>query len=162
MNKIESFSGEYRWLSNFAPAQVSIDGKTYPSVENAYQACKFLDETARERFVNISAHEAKSLGKSDELGELRPGWDTMKAEIMRYLITQKFTDSNEYGKKLIETGMAEIIEGNTWGDVYWGVCRGRGHNVLGKLLMRRRAELQVTAGVINTSAYVDMQKSWGL
>jgi len=35
-----------------------------------------------------------------------------------------------------------LIEGNTWGDTYWGVCRGRGSNNLGKLLMKIREVLR--------------------
>ena len=45
------------------------------------------------------------------------------------------------------TGDAELIEGNTWHDNYWGVCscskcNGRGKNRLGKLLMKVREELR--------------------
>lgn len=45
------------------------------------------------------------------------------------------------------TDDAELVEGNTWGDRYWGVVDGVGENRLGKLLMERRAELraQLTA-----------------
>jgi predicted NAD-dependent protein-ADP-ribosyltransferase YbiA (DUF1768 family) len=32
----------------------------------------------------------------------------------------------------------ELIEGNWWGDTYWGVCNGVGENHLGKLLMKIR------------------------
>lgn len=40
--------------------------------------------------------------------------------------------------KLLETGNEELVEGNYWGDTFWGVCRGRGENHLGKLLMKVR------------------------
>ena len=42
--------------------------------------------------------------------------------------------------RLINTGDAILIEGNTWGDTYWGVCDGVGENRLGKLLMEVREE----------------------
>ena len=32
----------------------------------------------------------------------------------------------------------EIVEENTWGDTFWGVCKGVGENHLGKLLMEIR------------------------
>lgn len=38
------------------------------------------------------------------------------------------------------TGDAELIEGNHWGDTFWGVCNGVGQNNLGKLLMAIRSE----------------------
>ena len=40
---------------------------------------------------------------------------------------------------LLATGTAELIEGNTWNDTYWGVCNGKGKNMLGKTLMDCRA-----------------------
>lgn len=40
MTKIDSFRGNFRWLSNFWPCSVVLDGVVYPSVENAYQAVK--------------------------------------------------------------------------------------------------------------------------
>ena len=41
---------------------------------------------------------------------------------------------------LRETGAEELVEGNYWGDTFWGVCRGEGENKLGKLLMQVRSE----------------------
>jgi hypothetical protein len=45
-------------------------------------------------------------------------------------------------QRLIQTGDAYLIEGNTWGDQYWGVCDGQGLNSLGLLLMETRLVLQ--------------------
>ena len=33
------------------------------------------------------------------------------------------------------------VEGNNWNDTFWGVCRGKGRNELGKVLMKVRSEL---------------------
>ena len=35
-----------------------------------------------------------------------------------------------------------LIEGNDWGDTFWGMTDGEGENHLGKILMRVRAELR--------------------
>jgi predicted NAD-dependent protein-ADP-ribosyltransferase YbiA (DUF1768 family) len=35
-----------------------------------------------------------------------------------------------------------LIEGNTWGDKFWGQVKGEGANYLGRLLMKVREELQ--------------------
>ena len=40
---VTEFQGEYRFLSNFWPAQVVFEGVTYPTSEHAYQAAKTLD-----------------------------------------------------------------------------------------------------------------------
>ena len=42
---------------------------------------------------------------------------------------------------LLATGKATLVEGNSWGDTFWGVCRGKGKNMLGKILMRVRKRL---------------------
>jgi predicted NAD-dependent protein-ADP-ribosyltransferase YbiA (DUF1768 family) len=44
---IESFSGQYRFLSNSWYASVRLDGVAYQSVEHAYQAAKPDGERAR-------------------------------------------------------------------------------------------------------------------
>ena len=43
--------------------------------------------------------------------------------------------------KLIATDNEELIEFNVWNDIFYGVCKGRGENHLGKLLMKIREEL---------------------
>ena len=40
MKKIDSFSGEFRWLSNFWFARFELDGRQWPTVEHYYQAAK--------------------------------------------------------------------------------------------------------------------------
>ena len=60
---------------------------------------------------------------------------------MEYLLLQKFFIP-ELREKLLATGNEELIEGNWWGDTYWGVCKGKGENNLGKSLMKIRTELQ--------------------
>ena len=52
----------------------------------------------------------------------------------------KFTKLN-FAQKLLKTGNQELVEGNTWNDTYWGRCKGRGSNHLGKILMRIREEI---------------------
>lgn len=37
---IKVFSGEYRWLSNFAPVKIQIGKRIFRSVEHAYQSEK--------------------------------------------------------------------------------------------------------------------------
>ena len=44
-------------------------------------------------------------------------------------------------QKLIDTGDIELVEVNSWGDTFYGVCNGVGENHLGKLLMKIRKEL---------------------
>ena len=65
----------------------------------------------------------------------------MKLGVMRELLAKKFEPSTELGEKLKKTKKVKLVEGNTWNDTFWGVCRGKGENWLGRLLMERREEL---------------------
>jgi len=137
---IDHFRGKHAALSNFSPAWVWLEGRRYPSVEHAYQAAKTLDlyERARIRAAR-SPGEAKRLGRSVAL---RPGWDTARLGVMRRLLVQKF-DQAKFAEVLLSTGDAQLVEGNDWGDVFWGVCRGEGKNYRGLMLMDIRHELRV-------------------
>jgi hypothetical protein len=64
---------------------------------------------------------------------------------MARLLRAKFADAR-LAAALITTGSAELVEVNTWGDRYWGVCAGRGENHLGRLLMALRGELLAAFG----------------
>lgn len=135
---INSFSGDYRFLSNFWPCKVVFDGVTYPSVEHAYVAAKTPDPILRMQIASIeTAGQVKKFGRKLEL---RPDWDSVKVGIMRDLIRQKFKDA-ELAALLVATGDALLVEGNWWGDTFWGVCKGVGDNWLGRILMEVRSEI---------------------
>ena len=134
MEVIDSFRGDFRFLSNFYPAQVHYAGLTYPTVENAYQAAKTLNEEIRAEFVNMTPSEAKKFGKILDVSD---DWEDRKLEVMAQLLRQKFS-SPDLSELLKLTSGYELVEGNTWGDTFWGVCNGKGRNHLGKLLMDTR------------------------
>ncbi len=140
MNKIDSFQGEYRWLSNFWLVTVKYDGQYYDSVEHAYVAAKTTDPVIR-RMIALTEKpgKVKRFGKTMHV---RPDWESIKVEVMHDLLRQKFRYTRLKGL-LLATGFVELIEGNTWGDTFWGVCNGEGQNMLGKLLMDVRAELRI-------------------
>lgn len=135
---IISFSGEYDFLSNmFVCLLVDMDGTEYRSSEHYYQSHKTLDN--RERYLiqtSKTPMHSKTLGRKCEL---RPDWNDVKDQVMETALRLKF--NNEYLRnKLIETHPHKLVEGNYWGDTYWGVCNGRGQNKLGMLLMKIRDE----------------------
>lgn len=137
--KITSFSGPHRWLSNFWPAPVRMSGVVYPTVEHAYQAAKTTDPSLRQQIAAVrSPAEAKRLGRRLPL---RPDWEQIKQPVMLACLRAKFRHP-ELHARLLATGDALLVEGNAWGDRYWGVCRGIGQNHLGRLLMQVRNELR--------------------
>jgi len=134
---IDSFDGKYAFLSNFYPCEVRYEGEYFPSVEHAYQAAK-APQAERGRFkAGVTPGQAKKLGKIFKPED----WHNRKVAIMSSLLQQKFHQRNALAELLVETGDAELIEGNTWGDTFWGVCNGVGSNMLGQMLMRERDEL---------------------
>lgn len=137
-NKIDKFSGENRFLSNFYTTPIVYEGHEYRSTEHAYQAAKTLDESWKRKIREAEkASETKKLGKQCPM---RPDWNEVRIGVMTDLVRIKFSKS-PLKEKLLMTGDAELIEGNFWGDVFWGVCKGRGENYLGKILMQIRDEL---------------------
>jgi len=134
---IDSFRGDFGFLSNFYEASIWVDKLQYRSVEHAYQAAKASDPSARELIRNAKRPgDAKRLGKAVQLP---PDWEARKVDLMRDCLRQKF--SNPLLRSLLlATGDAMLVEGNTWNDTFWGVCRGRGENWLGRLLMEVRSE----------------------
>lgn len=119
-----------------------MDGNIYKSVEAAYVASKTLSEGER-TIVRLAdtPEDCKRIGKTLKL---RPGWNEMRIPVMRVLLEQKFAAGSDLARWLLETGEAELVEGNFWGDTFWGVCRGRGENNLGRLLMEIRSTLNKT------------------
>lgn len=137
-SNITEFFGEYRWLSNFWASPITFGDITFPTVEHAYQAAKSTNPDEWKYIASLpTAKRAKGAGS---VVKLRPGWDDMKIDVMRELIQAKFLH-DDLREKLLATGDAELIEGNYWGDTFWGVCKGKGQNNLGKLLMEERARL---------------------
>lgn len=134
---IASFQGKYRFLSNFWPSTIVYDNIKYPTVEHAFQATKTLDLAEKLAISNLTTPgQAKKAGKNVEL---RSDWEQVKLQVMLDLLRLKFQNST-YKQLLLDTGDQELVEGNTWGDTFWGVCQDVGENNLGKLLMKVREE----------------------
>jgi ribA/ribD-fused uncharacterized protein len=137
---IDRFDGTFRFLSNFWPARVFLDGEEYPTIEHAYQAAKTLDLEERP-LVRLAA----TPGRAKRLGQrltLREDWEAVKLVVMLDLLRQKFA-RHSLTVALLATGEMELVEGNAWGDTFWGVDTHKGGaNHLGRLLMQVRAELR--------------------
>ena len=147
---IESFSGRYNFLSNFYPAKIEHQGITYPTLEHYYVSMKVKNDQqidgkyitmidCRELIAKMpNPARVKQFGK---IIKVRRDWDDVKLDVMLWGVREKFkhTDLKDL---LLSTGDQELVEGNTWNDTYWGICRGEGQNNLGKILMKVRMELR--------------------
>lgn len=139
---IKRFTGKYKFLSNFYPSTISFERELYPTVEHAFQAAKTFDTVSRARIRRApTPAKAKRLGRRVPL---REGWNEARVPLMKELLRCKFEDS-QLRDTLLATGDTPLEEGNNWGDRFWGVCEGQGENMLGRLLMEVREEIQQEA-----------------
>ena len=143
--KIDCFDDKYAFLSNFYPSPIAPfnDGIVYPTVEHAFQAYKTTDVNKRKEIAaQPTPGKAKHLGRHVEI---RDDWQEIRINVMYTALKEKFKDL-ELRTKLLSTGNAELIEGNTWSDNFWGDCHCpkcrdiKGENNLGKLLMKIRED----------------------
>lgn len=140
---ISSFTGKHSFLSNFYPCKIQFEDILYPSSEHAYVAAKTNDLSLRKEIAEVpTAGKVKRIGRKLEL---REDWDTIKLITMHKILENKFDPSRTdipLHVWLLETAPHELVEGNTWGDTYWGQCPvGNGQNNLGKLLMSIRDDV---------------------
>lgn len=187
---ILTFAGAFRFLSNFSPSPIEIPVALVgdelraaaqavrnnipigaPTVEHAFQAlkCRSLDWYV-EIMLASSATRARQIGKRIlPKDQVRADWDAVRVDVMRCLVRLKFATvsplHDELRARLLATGERELVEGNTWGDYFWGaVPRGAafpasraypvaavhagsatvydGHNWLGQILMERRSAIR--------------------
>ena len=136
---IEVFRDSYAFLSNFYRKPIVVGNVTYLTAEHYFQSCKCQ---SRADFLWVieapTPAEAKRRGRQVVMCD---DWEQRKEDVMRQVLKHKFADE-DLRRRLLDTGRARLIEGNSWGDMYWGVCRGKGKNRLGVLLMELRDNLR--------------------
>jgi ribA/ribD-fused uncharacterized protein len=135
-------------FSNFSRGVFKFRGKDYPTAEHAFQAMKFRDtdpEWAEEIRTQkpVKASQAFKMGR-DTTHTMDPNWNKNRIKIMREVVKAKFTDPRRslFNKRLVDSGDRKLVE-RADHDSFWGDGKDRkGHNNLGKLLMKLRSELK--------------------
>ena len=135
----------YGLFSNFDRKHpITLMGSVWPSTEHFFQAAKFIG-TDPEHRENIRL--AKTPREAAEMGRDRnhkpcPEWEDVKYDMMLSAVYAKFSQYPELRELLLGTGDAEIIE-HTSNDREWADGGdGTGKNLLGKVLMEIRKQLQ--------------------
>lgn len=152
---ITRFVGNYHYLSNFYETPITLNGVTWPTAEHAYQAAKCTEPCDIELIKRLpTPGAAKQAGKRVKM---RHDWNDVRVPIMESIVRAKFNQNKDIADKLVATGDAVLIEGNGWGDKFWGMCtrnapprtpdgwiqaKLHGDNHLGVILMDIRKELQ--------------------
>ena len=130
------FRNDYWFLSNMYPCSIEYKGKCYSCAESAFQAQK--EPGKADMFTQLTGFQAKHLGRTVRLPE---GWERTKIAVMAEILLCKFKQHPELKVKLLNV-TEPIREDNSWGDTYWGVCKGEGRNILGKILTAIREDLK--------------------
>lgn len=147
LDVVETFSGDFEFLSSFHSHPFSWQGRVAQTAEHHYNAAKTDDPVEKAR-----VYDQETPGRAKREGQkvaLRKGWDDhLKTDCMASIIEAKFAFGSPLAQSLLRTGEALLIEGNVWHDRYWGQCTCEKHyhwpggNMLGRLLMARRTELR--------------------
>lgn len=140
MKTINSFNGDFRFLSNFSlHSFIDKKGMKWKTVEHFFQASKTNDEKQKNLIMLCNTpSQTKHIGRKVKLIK---DWDKKKLNIMYRALKMKFDQNLDIQKKLISTFEYKLIEGNYWHDNYWGNCfcnkckNINGQNYLGNLLM---------------------------
>ncbi len=156
----------YYEFTNFYRRPVRINGKTWPTTEHYFQAQKFIGTPFEEHICKLSsAREAFQFSREPKVQRwIRSDWNTVKDDILKLALLEKFGQHADLQKKLIDTGDKRLVE-HTSNDSYWGDGGdGTGRNRLGELLMevRRRMKLKHDTGRSNTSSSTGLRRcnSW--
>lgn len=143
---INNFRGEYAFLSNFfyGPFRCSfkllplLPNYMFPTVEHYFQATKSSTVEGFEKILKAGTPgSAKHMGRRVDM---IPNWDQWKEQVMLEGVWAKFTQNPSLQQQLLSTIGHELVEGNYWGDKYWGIClrTNEGQNRLGVILMHVR------------------------
>lgn len=150
---ILEFRGQNYFLSNFFSSDITITvyGQTIvmPTGEHAFHAGKFRASNLNEekaldwlRAMAADPHpgHAKKMGRAIKIDI--DHWNAISITTMRRVQELKYEQNPALRKRLLATGNARLVEGNTWGDTLWGQVEGVGENRLGIILMELREHLR--------------------
>ena len=134
VEKLTAYEGEHAFLSNDAPGPAHLDGQAFPSVALAFDAAKQLHD------------------------RLRPGmqreWDEKRPSLMRRLLRSKFANP-QLRQALLATGDKHLSHQAENADAYWHAPNGQGENMLGRLLMELRAQLNKSYHLLRDEEIVE-------
>lgn len=140
MEKTTGFRGDLYFLSNMYPCTVVVNNIRFSSSEAAFQSFKFADKTRRIQFGMMNGYQSKKFWRLNA-GLIRPDWNEIRVDVMKGVLRRKFAQNPLLADKLITTSNIFLVEYNTWGDTFYGVCNGVGKNMLGRLLKEVKYEI---------------------
>lgn len=137
-----------------------LEGLHWKSAEHYVQAQRFDCDEAREIIRNSTyAFAAKTLAR-ERPEALRGDWSEARDTVMEKAQRAKFASHPVLAEKLKATGEAELIEASSM-NKHWGAgpC-GTGKNMLGRILMKIRADLKASLEAATASG-ADLENRLG-
>lgn len=147
---ITKSANEWGILGNMTKCQLTIDGVTFPSSEHIYQIMRFDDTAFRKELLNDpSSYSMKKFKVKKRVEETVPEWTSHLVDVMKYVLSVKYEQSEEFRNELARTGDLFITEDETSrkrgqaADSFGTVLSKDGTeyvgpNLLGRLLMELR------------------------
>ena len=131
-------------FGNFAPTPIIINGVTFKTSELLFQLMKFKE--AEPVLAVYNANNPKMTAKHWEKTHRREDWGRMIVDAMKFCITQKFEQNEDFRKELERSKGKYIVEDQTSfpkkSPDTWGVKQQGsdfvGPNLLGRILMELR------------------------
>lgn len=135
----------YGVFSNLYRSEIVVRGRTFRSVEDAYQSLKLRKAKVREWLLaapspGLAATTAHALTRYDRF----PGWGKLRYAWMIECLRVKYTQNADCARVLLDTGASRLVECGQEDNAVnrrWGEVDGVGENLLGRMLMKVRAEI---------------------
>lgn len=128
-------------FSNLAFIPFNLDGFTWHSAEQFFQAAKFTDDEIIQKIKACdSPFRCAAIGQTRRF-RIRDDWEVIKVSVMGQAIRARFSQHPRLADAL-RRSKGKIYD-HSAADSFWGIgVDGRGANVTGEILMKIRDELQ--------------------
>jgi ribA/ribD-fused uncharacterized protein len=135
---------EWGVFSNFGHTPIVVEGVTFDTSERLFQLMKFKDEEPVKAI--FSANHPKMTSKHWEKTHRREDWGKMIIDAMKFCLTKKYEQSEEFRQELERSKGKYIVEDQSGfpkkNPDAWGVKLREGSyvgpNLLGRLVMELR------------------------
>lgn len=135
----------YQFTNFYCDQPIVIDEKQWRTTEHYFQAQKFIGTPYVEFIARLDKpRDAFNFSRNPLVSKWRrPDWEDVKQFVMYKALLAKFTQNVELRQLLASTGNRKLVEHSPH-DGYWGDGKdGKGHNHLGRLLMKVREHISV-------------------
>ncbi|MBR4560915.1 MAG: NADAR family protein [Bacteroidales bacterium] len=142
--RILKVAEEWGVFSNFGHTPIVVEGVTFDTSERLFQLMKFKDEEPVKTI--FSANNPKMTSKHWEKTHRREDWGKMIIDAMKFCLTKKYEQNEEFRQELERSKGKYIVEDQSSfpkkNPDAWGVKLREGSyvgpNLLGRLLMELR------------------------